>query len=73
MWLLLLVLLCPLAMYFMMRGMHGEHDDHADHAPPAVPTPLEILQARYARGEISREEFQQARETLTRGPGSPVA
>ena len=25
---------------------------------------LEILRRRYARGEISREEFEQARETL---------
>lgn len=27
-------------------------------------TPLEILDARYARGEISRDEYQQARLTL---------
>ena len=58
MWLLLLVLLCPLAMYFMMRGMHSEHDEHTGHDQTAVPTPLELLQAR---------------ETLTRGPGAPVA
>jgi putative membrane protein len=28
------------------------------------PTPLEILQARYARGEISQEEYQQIKTTL---------
>jgi putative membrane protein len=27
-------------------------------------TPLEILEARYARGEISREEYEQVRRDL---------
>ena len=27
-------------------------------------TPLEILRRRYARGEINREEFEQAKRTL---------
>ena len=31
---------------------------------------LEILRERYARGEISREEFQQMRHDLSRGVGS---
>ena len=30
----------------------------------AEPTPLEILQARYARGEISREEYETVRRDL---------
>jgi len=28
------------------------------------PTPFEILKARYARGEITREEFDQMRQDL---------
>ena len=28
-------------------------------SPPPVQSPREILQARYARGEISREEYQE--------------
>lgn len=31
---------------------------------------LEILRERYARGEISREEFQRMREDLSHGVGS---
>jgi putative membrane protein len=32
--------------------------------PQAEQTPLEILKARYARGEIGREEFEQMRRDL---------
>jgi putative membrane protein len=31
------------------------------------PTPLEILRERHARGELSRQEFEQMRQTLDRG------
>lgn len=31
---------------------------------------LEILRERYASGEISREEFEQLRRDLERGPGA---
>ena len=68
--LLLLLLVCPLAMILMMRSMG---DSHEERQGPTAPTPLELLQARYARGEISQEEFERARDTLTRGPGAPVA
>jgi putative membrane protein len=34
------------------------------HQPNVGPDALEILKQRYARGEISREEFTQASETL---------
>ncbi len=59
-WLLLLII-CPLAMLLMMRGMHHEDEDHQQTHPPSA---LEILEQRFARGEISREEFQQRREAL---------
>lgn len=35
--------------------------------PPAEPSPLEILERRYARGELSDEQFEQMRDRL-RGP-----
>jgi putative membrane protein len=31
---------------------------------PASPTPMDILKGRYARGEITREEYQEMRELL---------
>lgn len=39
--------------------------DHGDAARQR--TPLEIAQERYARGEISREEFEQIRKDLREG------
>lgn len=32
----------------------------------ARPTPLEILRERYARGEITQEQFEQAKQVLER-------
>src|SRR5512146_2040538 len=34
----------------------------------APETPLDVLQKRYARGDISREEYEQKRRDLTDGP-----
>ena len=44
---ILFMLACMVLMYFVMRG----HVRHAEHA-------VEILRKRFARGEISQEEFQ---------------
>jgi uncharacterized membrane protein len=44
---ILFMIACLALMYFVMRG----HVRHAEHA-------IEILRKRFARGEISQEEFQ---------------
>ncbi len=36
----------------------------ANAAPPAGGTPLDVLKLRYARGEITREQFQAMRTDL---------
>ena len=42
----------------------------ADTPPPSEPreTPLEILQRRYAEGELSSEEYEERKERLERDP-----
>ena len=52
-WLLALLVVCPLMMVFMMRGMHGDHGhvDHADHesvdaAPPVTADRRGVVESR---------------------------
>jgi len=68
--LLLLLVVCPVVMFLMVRGMGGGHEHHAQ---PRAPSALEILEARYARDEITWKEYEQIRETLARSAGAPVA
>ena len=43
-------------------------------AAPATQTPLEIVQTRYAKGEITREEYETIRGDLTgQAPSAPAA
>ena len=51
----LLVGLILLIIWLVRRLSNG----HVGGQTPAAQTPKEIAQARYARGEISREEYQQ--------------
>lgn len=44
------------------RGFRGGFGDGFH--PPASQTPREVLQARYARGEITRDQYQQMLEDL---------
>lgn len=37
---LLLLLICPLMMFFMMKGMHSSHDDHKAEKHQLRPVPL---------------------------------
>jgi len=64
MWLglLLLVVLVVWAVSTLSMGRGGNQSP-----PAAQETPLDILQKRYARGEIDREEYEQRRRDL-QGP-----
>jgi len=48
------IVLCGAVMFLMMRGMMSGHG----------PKPLDILQERFARGEISRTEFEEGKRVL---------
>jgi Protein of unknown function (DUF2933) len=70
---LLLILACPLMMFWMMRGGHGHHSagdhsgDRVDHDTDANQPSLEEL--RHRREELDREiEHRQATEGDLRTP-----
>lgn len=58
MWLLVLVLIAVL-IYVLVKAS-GVNDSR----PTPPETPLEILKKRYARGEITREQFEEMRKDL---------
>lgn len=65
----LMMLGMGLMMWFMMRMMGmgmGGHDHASGHTdtPPPNRDPRSILDERYARGELTREQYQQMRDDL---------
>ncbi len=63
---LLLVLACPLAMLFMMRGMHGggHGHGHADRSRPRDGEQQEVADARPSRTTMSLDELKRERDEL---------
>ncbi len=55
-WGLVILAIAALAKWLMQQSPGG--------VSPRDKTPLEILQERYARGEINREEYEQKRQDL---------
>ena len=55
-WILLIVVVVVVVKALAGRGPDSSTDRHE--------SPLEILKARYARGEISEDEFHRRREEL---------
>lgn len=58
-WYLLPVAGCGLMMYFMMNMSMG-----GDGRSATIDRPLDLLQKRYASGEITTEEFEERRRRL---------
>jgi uncharacterized membrane protein len=63
-WLLLLVVIAAVGGWRSFGGVRS--DQHRDYTllSPTQETPEETLRARYAKGEISREEYIKMQETL---------
>jgi len=58
------ILVIALVVYLL--GWRPEGSRNLFNAPDHGQSPLEILKARYARGEISQQELEQMREDLAR-------
>lgn len=78
-WLLLIIVGVVLAVWVVtsiVRGdRHGSTGSMGSSVPPAPgpgtplrPEPLDILRERFARGEITQEEFETAKRVLGYGP-----
>lgn len=73
---LAVVALIVVGVVLLVRGLGGRHDS-GQYGPPAGQQPppggyapqsaLQVLEERYARGEIDREEFLQRRQDLLGG------
>ena len=59
-WVILIVLVV-----LLVRSIAGGWPSRpASQPPPTGPAALDILQARYAKGEISKEEYEERKKTL---------
>ena len=58
-------------MWMMMRGMGGssQRASRPSESLGTTQSPLDILERRFAEGEISTEEYRERREVLTNGAG----
>lgn len=69
---LVFALLIGLAVFLALRYAGRQAAVPAAAGTAAIDQPLAVLRMRYARGEVSRDEFLQASEDLE-GPAVPVA
>ena len=75
-WLIVMVPLMLLMMggmiWMMMRGMGG-NSSPPDEAPRTPESAVEILERRFAEGEISIDEYRARRQALRDGSAEPTA
>jgi uncharacterized membrane protein len=57
-------------MLMMMRSMGGDHFRRRSFPPSR--RALDILEERFAKGEIERDEFEQRRHTIEAGEQFPI-
>ncbi len=77
-WILFLALMCLLCMggmavMMLAGGGHGMwwghgHDSHLSHRDDRIETPDEVLDRRYANGEITEERYRAMRADLASTP-----
>jgi putative membrane protein len=64
-WPLLIIVLIVVLILYLGKGFSGRNSrgfDAGTHEPPQ--TPLDILKKRYAKGEISNEEFDRMKQDI---------
>jgi putative membrane protein len=67
-WMVLFLVLIIAAVVIIVKGA-SEPRIPASFPGPRHQTPLQILEERYARGEVEREEFLQKKQDLEQGSG----
>ncbi len=64
---ILLVVLIVWALAIVIRGGYRRDDHGPTMRDPSRPSPHDILRERFARGEITEEQFEAAKKVLDRG------
>lgn len=63
-WILGCALLIALVLFVVWAALRFARPAPGGGASPGSPVPLQILQERFARGEITKEEYEEARRIL---------
>ena len=64
--LLFLIALIVLVVWVVNTLMRGDRAPRGPSGDPSRPRPTDILRERFARGEITEEQFEQAKKVLAR-------